>query len=278
MRILLCDDHAVFAAAFSALLAPRGHEVVAHLATPAQFGDIQRGGAGDAEPDVIVTEVIFSGMEPEATIDAARRAYPDTSVAVLTADTSVARHGSLEALGADGVALKTDRVEAVERMLLDIVSPGPQRQKRSARQMPLRTRHAQRSRRAERPTRSESTADGSAAPTADAGPGRQSRTHVGNGLPWPSEATGATLTRTVAGDQPAGRQHSASERLRRLSPREFEVLGLMVDGLGRDAIANRLMLSANTVRTHAQHLEKKLGVHSAVAAVSIALQAGLRPQ
>lgn len=70
----------------------------------------------------------------------------------------------------------------------------------------------------------------------------------------------------------------AREQLSRLTPRELEILGLMVAGLGRIAIAERLHVSSNTVRTHAQNLEKKLKVHSAVAAVSIALQAGLRPE
>lgn len=69
----------------------------------------------------------------------------------------------------------------------------------------------------------------------------------------------------------------AREQLSRLTTRELEVLRLMVGGLGREAIGNRLHVSSNTVRTHTQNLEKKLGVHSAVAAVSIALQAGIRP-
>jgi DNA-binding NarL/FixJ family response regulator len=69
----------------------------------------------------------------------------------------------------------------------------------------------------------------------------------------------------------------AREQLNRLTPRELEVLRLMVSGYNRRDIASQLHVSSDTVRTHAQSLEKKLRVHSAVAAVSIALQAGLRP-
>ncbi len=62
-----------------------------------------------------------------------------------------------------------------------------------------------------------------------------------------------------------------------LTERELEVLALMVEGLRRVEIAEMLGVSPNTVRTHAQNLQAKLGVHSDVAAVSIALGAGLRP-
>lgn len=65
--------------------------------------------------------------------------------------------------------------------------------------------------------------------------------------------------------------------LEELTDRELEVLALMVEGLRREAIARRLGLSPNTVRTHTQNLHAKLGVRTDVAAVSVALEAGLRP-
>jgi DNA-binding NarL/FixJ family response regulator len=70
----------------------------------------------------------------------------------------------------------------------------------------------------------------------------------------------------------------AREQLNQLTPRELEVLQLLVEGASRENIAAQLHLSRNTVRTHTQNLEKKLKVRSAVAAVSIALRAGLRPK
>lgn len=62
-----------------------------------------------------------------------------------------------------------------------------------------------------------------------------------------------------------------------LSRREREVLSLMMAGMDRSEIARRLFLSANTVRTHTRNLMAKLGVHSSIEAVSLALRAGLRP-
>lgn len=63
-----------------------------------------------------------------------------------------------------------------------------------------------------------------------------------------------------------------------LSPREHEVLTLMVTGLDRREMATRLTISLDTVRTHIKNILAKLGVHSALEAVSIGLRAGMRPE
>jgi hypothetical protein len=49
----------------------------------------------------------------------------------------------------------------------------------------------------------------------------------------------------------------------------------MVDGLSRQQIAQRLYLSPNTVRTHVQHVLRKLDVHSSLTAASVARKLGL---
>lgn len=60
-----------------------------------------------------------------------------------------------------------------------------------------------------------------------------------------------------------------------LSTREREVLGCLTLGLTRREIAERFVLSPHTVRTHINNVLRKLDVHSTLAAVSIARQAGL---
>jgi DNA-binding NarL/FixJ family response regulator len=65
----------------------------------------------------------------------------------------------------------------------------------------------------------------------------------------------------------------ALELLARLTPREHEVLELLSQGLGRADIARELYTSINTARSHMQSVFRKLGVHSAVEAVSVALRA-----
>ena len=67
------------------------------------------------------------------------------------------------------------------------------------------------------------------------------------------------------------------ERMVDLTSREREVLACMVAGMNRSAIATTLFLSPNTVRTHTQRILAKLGVHSSLEAVAVALRAGVRP-
>lgn len=55
---------------------------------------------------------------------------------------------------------------------------------------------------------------------------------------------------------------AARERLQQLSPREREVLALVVEGLSNKAIARALDLSPRTVETHRAHVFEKLGVDS----------------
>lgn len=66
------------------------------------------------------------------------------------------------------------------------------------------------------------------------------------------------------------KQERESERLlAALTPREREVLSCMAEGAGRREVAERLHVSANTVRTHTQNLMAKLGVHSTLEAVAM---------
>jgi DNA-binding NarL/FixJ family response regulator len=60
-----------------------------------------------------------------------------------------------------------------------------------------------------------------------------------------------------------------------LTPREQEVLGLLVDGLSQPEIAERLFLSPKTVGTHIQRIIGKMGVKSRTQAVAIAAREGL---
>ncbi|MFI6207088.1 LuxR C-terminal-related transcriptional regulator [Streptomyces sp. NPDC051041] len=88
----------------------------------------------------------------------------------------------------------------------------------------------------------------------------------------------ALLTGVLKELTAARRHRTESERLvEALTPREREVLRCMVAGLGRKAVAERLFLSPHTVRTHMQNVLGKLGVHSTLAAVALARRAGVGP-
>jgi DNA-binding NarL/FixJ family response regulator len=62
-----------------------------------------------------------------------------------------------------------------------------------------------------------------------------------------------------------------------LTEREREVLGLLAEGMTNAAIAQRLVVSVHTVRNHIANLSAKLGAHSKLEALSIAVREGLLP-
>ena len=62
-----------------------------------------------------------------------------------------------------------------------------------------------------------------------------------------------------------------------LTEREREVLGLMIEGLNNQQIADRLVIGLSTVKSHVSNLLSKLGVTTRTEAVSLALQKKLVP-
>ena len=90
---------------------------------------------------------------------------------------------------------------------------------------------------------------------------------VAAGETWLSPAeTGAVLRLLL---QEEKQQRDSDRLLASLTPREREVLACLAEGAGRQDVAERLHLSANTVRTHLQNLMAKLGVHSTLEAVAV---------
>ncbi|GAB4209595.1 MAG: response regulator transcription factor [Roseiflexaceae bacterium] len=83
---------------------------------------------------------------------------------------------------------------------------------------------------------------------------------------------GATLEPAVAA-RLLGR-FSEPER-EELSARELEVLRLLVAGASNKAVAAKLSLSENTIKSHISRIFDKLGVQSRAEAVAVALQRGL---
>ena len=60
-----------------------------------------------------------------------------------------------------------------------------------------------------------------------------------------------------------------------LSDRELEVLQLIAEGLSRQEIATKLVLSLNTIKTHARNAYSKLGVSNQMQAAGKAKSLGL---
>jgi DNA-binding NarL/FixJ family response regulator len=88
----------------------------------------------------------------------------------------------------------------------------------------------------------------------------------------------AKISDQLVDDYVQRRQASGAKGpLARLSPREWEVLQLVVEGKSSTEIADMLFLSPKTVETYRSRLMQKLGLHDLPSLVKFAIQHGLTP-
>lgn len=91
---------------------------------------------------------------------------------------------------------------------------------------------------------------------------------VARGESWLPPGETADVVQLLIWDQDRHRENQSL--LNKLTARERAVLACLADGAAhRDAVAEQLHLSVNTVRTHMRNLMAKLGVHSMVEAVAL---------
>ncbi|HYN71669.1 MAG TPA: response regulator transcription factor, partial [Nakamurella sp.] len=86
-------------------------------------------------------------------------------------------------------------------------------------------------------------------------------------------ATRALITRFL--DRPERSEGAAPERLRVLTPREQEVVALVAMGLSNDELAEHLVVSPLTAKTHVNRAMTKLGARDRAQLVVIAYETGL---
>jgi DNA-binding NarL/FixJ family response regulator len=87
-----------------------------------------------------------------------------------------------------------------------------------------------------------------------------------------------SVTRTVIermAHQPGPPALEGGDRLRELTPREREVLGLIARGLSNSEIAAELVIEETTVKTHVKRILMKLHVRDRIQAVIFAYESGL---
>jgi DNA-binding NarL/FixJ family response regulator len=95
--------------------------------------------------------------------------------------------------------------------------------------------------------------------------------HRGDAL-IPPRMLGALLQRLIHRRR---ERDDALKRMAKLTRREREVLALLAQGADNDGIAQRLVISPETARTHIQNVLGKLGVHSRLEAAAFVTQNGI---
>jgi DNA-binding NarL/FixJ family response regulator len=73
-------------------------------------------------------------------------------------------------------------------------------------------------------------------------------------------------------------QDQAYRQMSKLTKREKEILALLSDGADNNAIAQALVISPGTARTHVQNVLTKLGVHSRLEAAAFVIRNGIRDE
>jgi DNA-binding NarL/FixJ family response regulator len=96
---------------------------------------------------------------------------------------------------------------------------------------------------------------------------------VNGRMSLPSTLLGPVLKELLA--RPA-RSRAEASFISELTPRQLEVFGCLAEGMSRAQIAEHLLLSPHTVRTHVQEVLRKAGVNSTLAALARAREVGFR--
>ena len=118
MRVVLCDDHALFVEAMGAALRAHGVDVVGIAGEPESAVVVAAGVASD----ICLLDVGFPGDDGIAAIDRILRAAPNASVVMMSAASDASSIAAALAAGARGFLSKTLDLEVVLTSLERVLS------------------------------------------------------------------------------------------------------------------------------------------------------------
>lgn len=119
MRLILCDEELMFSEMLAELFRARGDTVLSCTTHPAMALQMAR----PAGADVLVTDIHFPTAEGRHSVWLWRTAVPATPLVVLTStqEPQVLHEAALA--GADGIALKDEPFDEIERVVRGVTSP-----------------------------------------------------------------------------------------------------------------------------------------------------------
>jgi two-component system nitrate/nitrite response regulator NarL len=234
LRVVIADDHQFFREGLKGMLEDAGMQVVGEAADGADAAALVQ----ELQPEVAVLDLNMPGTSGLQALRRIARSNPDIQTVVLTV--SADDGDVLEALaaGACGYLLKDTNVERLADGIRQAAAGHMVLSGNVAKALVARVR-------------AETQADAQAL-AAEASVG-----YDGTGAAGVAAATVVALE-----ERPA------------LTPREEEVLRLIVAGADNVAIGRELSISPHTVKQYVTNIFEKLGVHSRVQAAVYAVRAG----
>jgi DNA-binding NarL/FixJ family response regulator len=235
LRVVIADDHQLFREGLKGMLQDAGMEVVGEAADGADAAALVQ----KLEPEVAVLDLNMPGTSGLQALRRIARSNPDIQTVVLTVSAEDADVVEALAAGACGYLLKDTHVDRLADGIRQAAAGHLVISGEVAGALVARIR-------------AEAEAQ---APPPDAGAEREGSSGAGAGA--------AAAAAEVVDERPA------------LTPREQEVLRLIVKGADNVAIGQELSISPHTVKQYVTNIFEKLGVHSRVQAAVHAVRAEL---
>ncbi len=237
LRVVIADDHQLFREGLKGMLQEAGMEVVGEAADGAGAAAL----VAELQPAVAVLDLSMPGTSGMQALRRIARSNPGIQTVVLTVSAEDGDVVEALAAGACGYLLKDTHVDRLADGIRQAAAGHMVLSGEVAKALIARVR-------------AEARADARAsAVEASAAPG-------GMGA---AALAAAALAEVASAGRPA------------LTPREEEVLRLIVAGADNVAIGRELSISPHTVKQYVTNIFEKLGVHSRVQAAVYAVRAGL---